>query len=169
MPWTCWGGEGPAAGAGIVLGKAAAWLHRHRGDAVVDEAEAGYVRSAGEGRLHRLDIAQAHRDCDVARDVLVHQRRAWRYRVLPVVIPPFVPYRKADHRDLLLSGLRLAAHGGRGARSSQGGEFAVAQRDVLVLDKVVHRSHAVYAPFGPGGRAGSQTLCWRELDSNFPY
>src|SRR6516225_7318649 len=75
------GGEGPAAGAGIVLGKAAAWLHRHRGDAVVDEAEAGYVRSAGEGRLHRLDIAQAHRDCDVARDVLVHQRRAWRFRV----------------------------------------------------------------------------------------
>src|SRR6516162_5109583 len=83
MPWTCWGGEGPAAGAGIVLGKAAAWLHRHRGDAVVDEAEAGYVRSAGEGRLHRLDIAEAHRDCDVARDVLVHQRRAWRYRVRP--------------------------------------------------------------------------------------
>ena len=39
------------------------------------------MRSAGEGRLHRLGIAQAHRDCDVARDVLVHQRRAWRYRV----------------------------------------------------------------------------------------
>src|SRR6516225_11921034 len=39
------------------------------------------TRYAGYRFPARLDIAQAHRDCDVPRDVLVHQRRAWRYRV----------------------------------------------------------------------------------------
>jgi tetratricopeptide (TPR) repeat protein len=43
---------------------------------------------------------------DKAREYL-SQLRA----ITPVVIPPFIPYRKPEHRELLLSGLRLAIGG----------------------------------------------------------
>jgi hypothetical protein len=41
---------------------------------------------------------------DEARDV-VRRLRA----ITPMVVPSIVPYRKTEHRELFLSGLRLAA------------------------------------------------------------
>src|SRR6516225_6419143 len=50
--------ESVAAGAGIVLGNAAARLHCDGGDAVVVEREPRNVMRPGKGGVDRIDIAQ---------------------------------------------------------------------------------------------------------------
>jgi len=61
-----------AASTGIVIGDAAARLHRHGGDAVVVERETCNMMRPGKGRVDRIDIAHAHREGGVVGGTVVH-------------------------------------------------------------------------------------------------
>ena len=56
------GVERPAAGAGIILGEAAARLHRDGGDAVVGERQPRDMGGPREGRIDRRGVAHAQRE-----------------------------------------------------------------------------------------------------------
>ena len=76
------GVERVAAGAGIIVGDAAARLHRDGGDAVVVERQPGDVMRPGKGGLDRIAIAHAHRERGVVGRTFMDQRRAGPHCIL---------------------------------------------------------------------------------------
>ena len=68
--------HGEAAAGLVVGGKPRAGLHRHHGDAGVDDIERGDVRGVGESRRRRVAITGVVIERDVVGDVIVEQRRA---------------------------------------------------------------------------------------------
>ena len=71
-----------AASAGVVIGDAAARLHRNGGQPVVVQCRSGDVIGAGKGGLDRLGIAEAHRKRGVVGRTVVDRRRTGANRVL---------------------------------------------------------------------------------------
>ena len=74
--------ERVAAGAGIVIGNAAARLHCDGGEAVVVEREPGDVMRPGKGGLDRILIAHAHREGGVVGSAVMDQWRIGADRIL---------------------------------------------------------------------------------------